>query len=93
MVAVWQFFTACATYLERLKLQAQNTIRQAGLFQLSAEVNVRVTHRRWLQGHVSNDSIKDCHWVVVHTEDVVNVAQYVGIIPKVVSKPGLSLIP
>ena len=29
---------------------------------------------------------------MVHTEDVINVAQYVCIIPKVVSRPGLSLI-
>ena len=70
-----------------------NTVRQVSLFQLSAEVYVRVTHRRWLQGHVFIDLIKDGHWVVVHTEDVVDVAQYVGIIPKVVSRPGLSLIP
>ena len=51
---------------------------------------VRVAHRRWLQGHVSIETIKDGHWVVVHTEDVVNVAQYVGIIPKVVSRPDKS---
>ena len=77
----------------RTEAPSPNTIRQVSLFQLSAKVNVRVTHRRWLQGHVSIDSIKDGHWVVVHTEDVIDVAQYVGIIPKIVGRSGLGFIP
>ena len=64
-----------------------------GLLQLGAEVNVKVIVIGVLQWHISVDFLKDGLRVMVHDKDIVNVAKDISVVPRVIHRVSLSLIP